>query len=165
MPDHNQRGTPRNGKDAVFPEDIDRYELLNAPGHLLRRSQQRAVDYYFEEVGENGLTPRQFALLMMVGQNPGLIQTDLVNLSGIDRSTMADMVRRLVRRGLLDRRRIDNDRRCIALSITETGRQAVHDMFEGALRVQDRILAPLPPEDRETFVRLLKLVAGVPDEA
>ncbi len=145
-------------------EEIDRYELLNAPGHLIRRSQQRAVDLYFAEVGENSLTPRQFALLLTVGQNPGLIQTDLVNLSGIDRSTVADMVRRLVKRGQLERRRIARDRRCNALWITEPGQQAVLEAYQCSLRVQERILAPLPPEHRGVFIRYLRLVAGLPEE-
>lgn len=164
MPEYDQRGTLRNGRDADFLEEIDRYDLLEAPGHLIRRSQQRAVDLYFEEVGENSLTPRQFALLLTVAQNPGLIQTDLVNLSGIDRSTVADMVRRLVKRGLLERRRIARDRRCNALWITGPGQQAVREAYRCSLRVQDRILAPLPPEHRRAFVRHLKLVAGLVEE-
>ncbi len=164
MPDYDQRGAHRDGKDADLLAEVDQYELLNTPGHLIRRSQQRAVDLYFEEVGENSLTPRQFALLLTVGQNPGLIQTDLVNLSGIDRSTVADMVRRLVKRGLLESRRIARDRRCKALWITGPGQQAVLEAYQCSLRVQDRILAPLPPEHRGAFVRYLRLVAGLPEE-
>ena len=161
MPNPKNRETLGNRKGADLLEEIDQYELLNAPGHLIRRSQQRAVDYYFEEVGENALTPRQFALLLTVGQNPGLIQTEVVNLSGIDRSTVADMVRRLVKRGLLERRRTARDRRCNALSITAAGRQAVLEIYQGSLRVQDRLLEPLPPEHRQDFIRFLRLVAGV----
>ena len=52
-----------------------------------------------------GLTPRQLAVLITVSQTEGQSQTGLVERTGIDRSTMADIVRRMQRKGLLKRRR------------------------------------------------------------
>lgn len=138
---------------------IEDFELFKAPGHLIRRAQQRAVEFYAEEVGENGLRPRQFALLLSIGRNPGANQTDLVRITGIDRSTMTDLARRLAERGLLDRRPTTGDKRSKALWITAAGRRAVAGTYGGMLRCQERLLAPLSPEQRETFMRCLKLMS------
>ncbi len=135
---------------------IEDFELFQAPGHLIRRAQQRAVEFYAEEVGENGLRPRQFALLLSIGRNPGANQTDLVRITGIDRSTMTDLARRLADRGLLERRPTAGDKRSKALWITAAGRRAVAGTYAGMLRTQERILAPLSPEMREIFMRCLK---------
>jgi DNA-binding MarR family transcriptional regulator len=82
--------------DAANP--IDR-----SPVHLLHRAYQ-AVDYLFaEETKTNGLTARQLAVLVTISQNEGLSQTDIVECTGVDRSTLADVVRRLKRKGLLQR--------------------------------------------------------------
>ena len=97
------------------------YQLHAAVGHLLRRSQQRAVDLFVEEVGEDGPTPRQFAVLLSVHQNPGVSQTDLVRTTGIDRSTLTEILRRLGRRGLIRRERQPGDRRTNALHLTAEG--------------------------------------------
>ena len=70
--------------------------LQNSPGHMLRRAGQYAADVFAQNAGKSGLTPRQFAVLQAVHKNEGLSQTDLVNLTGIDRSTLADMVSRLI---------------------------------------------------------------------
>ncbi|MEQ1711924.1 MAG: MarR family transcriptional regulator, partial [Hyphomicrobium sp.] len=55
-------------------------------------------------MGAADLTPRQYAVLITVAQNEGLSQTNLVDKTGIDRSTLADIVRRMLKKGLLQRR-------------------------------------------------------------
>ncbi|MBP7064189.1 MarR family transcriptional regulator [Ferrovibrio sp.] len=137
------------------------YVLLDAPGHLLRRCHQLAVDLYTEEVGEDGPTPPQFALLLTVLQNPGLSQVDLVRHTGIDRSTVAEMVARLIKRGLLDRNRTVADRRTNALGVTEAGEAVLQRALPMVLKAQERTLAPLNDDDREELMRLLRLLSAV----
>ena len=83
--------------------DADR--LNQSPTHLLHRAGQCAEDIFAAEVKVGGLTSRQFAVLVAVAHNEGLSQTDLVDCTGIDRSTMAEIARRMQRKGLLQRRR------------------------------------------------------------
>ena len=80
-------------------------ELGKSPIHLLHRAGQCAGDLFAGKVPERDLTPRQFAVLLTVAQNEGLSQTGLVEKTGIDRSTLADIVRRMLKKGLLQRRR------------------------------------------------------------
>lgn len=138
-------------------------ELVNQPGHLLRRAQQRAVEIYQHEVGETGLRPPQFAVVLTVFQNPGLNQTALVQLTGIDRSTIADMLSRLVRRGILKRRRTATDGRANTLQVTEAGEAMLREAVGIVARVQERILEPLSPAEREAFMRLLMKVSDLPN--
>jgi DNA-binding MarR family transcriptional regulator len=140
------------------------YRLTRAPGHLIRRAQQRAVDLYMDEVGEDGLTPRQFAVLVNVYQNDGINQTDLVRLSGIDRSTLTEILRRLAARNLILRRRMERDQRTNILSITPAGIQALEDAFDAMARAQDRIMEPVPPTKRAAALELLALLAGRPEK-
>jgi DNA-binding MarR family transcriptional regulator len=59
---------------------------------LLHRVQQAAALLY----GEEPIIPRQYALLRAAHGHESAMQTELVKASGIDRSTMTDVVRRLV---------------------------------------------------------------------
>jgi DNA-binding MarR family transcriptional regulator len=137
------------------------FSLMAAPGHLLRRAQQVAIELYFAEVGRRRLTPRQFALLLTVAQRPGISQIDLVARTGIDRSTVADTVRRLARRGLLRRRRTRRDARANALHVTAAGARLLAEVAPAVTRAQARILAPIAAGERRTLVRLLRqLVAA-----
>ena len=73
---------------------------------------------YQGEVGKSGLTQRQFTVLIAVDQNEGVSQTALVKMTGIDRSTLADLVARLLAQGYLQRRRTKDDGRTNSVRIT-----------------------------------------------
>ena len=90
--------------------------LDKSPSHLLHRALQLALDIYAEELGASGITQRQFAVLSAVEAYEGLTQTDLVKITGIDRSTLADMATRMITKGLLERQRSAADARANAVS-------------------------------------------------
>jgi DNA-binding MarR family transcriptional regulator len=100
----------------------------------------------------DGLTPRQLAVLVTVSNNEGLSQTGLVDRTGIDRSTLADIVRRMQRKGLLQRRRTKEDARAYAVKLTDEGRKVLRTAEPLARRVDDRILDALPGKQRDQFI-------------
>src|SRR6185295_5573273 len=99
-----------------------------------------------------GLTPRQLAVLFTVSQNEGLSQTGLVDRTGIDRSTLADIVRRMQRKGLLQRRRTREDARAYAVKLTDEGRRILRTAEPLAKKVDERVLDALPTKQREQFI-------------
>ena len=119
--------------------------LDRSPSHLLHRALQRALDIYAEAFGEGGITQRQFAVLAAADERSGATQADLVRITGIDRSTLADMARRMIDKGLLERERSTLDARANAVRLTDIGRAT---------------LAEAQPRMAEADARLLKLVGG-----
>ena len=138
------------------------FDLATAPGHLLRRAQQRAVELFAAEVGPHGPTPPQFALLAALQRYPGSSQIALVQEIGIDRSTLAEMVRRLAQRGWIRRRRTPSDGRENALYLSAEGATVLAEAIPAARRVQARILSPIPAARRKAAVALLLLLAEYP---
>jgi DNA-binding MarR family transcriptional regulator len=134
------------------------FDQSSAPGHLLRRAHQVSVEFFVAEVGEDGPTPQQFALLLCVRQNPGASQAELVKLTGIDRSTLAEMASRLVTRGLLARKKDKADGRANSLRITAAGQRLVEDALPKVARSQERVLALLPPGRRKALIEALRLM-------
>jgi DNA-binding MarR family transcriptional regulator len=135
------------------------YNLDNSPAHLLRRATQFANDIYSKEVGDDVLTARQFAVLLTVDAHEGLSQTDLVNMTGIDRSTLADMISRMIKKDLLRRKRTEADARANSVSITAAGRRALNSVLTRVKRAEDKVLSPLPASKRSDFLRSLTLIA------
>ena len=132
--------------------------LERSPIHLLHRADQCASDAFQGEMGEGDLTPRQYAVLVAVSQNEGLSQTNLVEKTGVDRSTLADIVRRMLKKGLLQRRRTRDDARAYAVKLTEEGWRILKAADPLAKRVDDKILAALPGQQRERFLQDLTLI-------
>ena len=135
------------------------FDLETSPGHLLRRAQQFANDLYTNEVEASGLTQRQFAVLFAVDQQEGVSQTALVQATGIDRSTLADMIVRMQNKELLARKRTDEDQRANSVRITSTGRKALRGAMPAVMRSETRILEALPARMRADFIKALTLIA------
>jgi len=140
------------------------YNLRKSPGHLLRRAQQYAHDLYSKEVGASGPTPRQFEVLHTVSQYVGLSQTDLVRATGIDRSTLADMIARMIKKGLLSRTRTKEDARANAVSITAAGKRMLSSAMPAVNRAENQALAVLPKSQQAAFMRALTAYADALDE-
>ncbi len=139
--------------------------LEDSPSHLLHRVLQIALDIYNEEAGEGALTQRQFAVLKALdGAQGGLSQTDLVKATGIDRSTLADLVARMLSRDLLVRERSATDARANLVQIAAAGRAAIDDMQPRVLAADDKILSLLSPPKRDSFVKLLRKITSAREE-
>jgi MarR family transcriptional regulator, temperature-dependent positive regulator of motility len=123
--------------------------------HLLHRAGQRAEELFAYETGQDELTPRQYAILMCVAQNPDISQTGLVEKTGVDRSTLADIVRRLVKKGQLQRKRTRHDARMYAVRLTAKGQAALSSIKPVASRVDQRILSVLRADQRGDFIEAL----------
>ena len=133
--------------------DIDR-----SPIHLLHRASQCATELFQKELGDSHLTPRQLAIMMCVAESDGPSQTMLVGKTGIDRSTLADVVRRLVKRGWLQRRRTRNDARAYAVKLTDEGRAELRRVTPLARRVDTNLLQAIPRKDADAFIERLQSV-------
>lgn len=135
-------------------------EFAQTPSHLMRRCQQYLGDIYARETGNNDLTRQQYLVLAALEQHEGVSQTALVEASGVDRSTLADMVRRLLARGLLTRRRTEQDARANAVAITQAGRRALKIARVATETAEREVLEALPGPERSRFLKSLSMIAA-----
>lgn len=137
-------------------------DLHGAPGHLFRRARQFHDALWLQVVGDT-LTPLQYAVLIALEAEPELSQRTLGERIALDKSTIGDLVARLVRRGFVTRRPDPDDARRRILLMTESGRKAVYQVRPAVVEIGHRILAPLQPEERDELIRLLdKLLFSEP---
>ena len=80
-------------------------------------AQIASFQAFAREVGEVDLPPGRFALLTLIGRNPGISQTVLSRAAGRDKSTLTPALRDLKRRGLIAR---EPPRRATGAAITST---------------------------------------------
>jgi DNA-binding MarR family transcriptional regulator len=123
--------------------------------HLLHRAEQSATDIFSRIAPAGLLTPRQFAILAAVEANQGLSQTGLVENTGIDRSTLADIIRRMLDKGLIKRERTADDARAYAGHLTRKGSNMLKKMRPYADEVDRQIVEAIPAEQRQLFLSLL----------
>lgn len=126
--------------------------------HLLDRASQRADGLFTRHVGTT-LTPRQFVILQAVAEADGLSQTGIMAATSIDRSSTADLVRRLVRQGWLKRRRTKRDARLYAVRLTPEGRRVLALAMPAAKLTQEALLSSISSAQRPDFLKALSVIA------
>lgn len=140
------------------------YDFRHAPGHLIRRAHQVSVAIFMEETADFEVTPVQYAILNALLQDPGEDQVTLARKVAFDAATFGSVITRLEARGWVRREPDGADRRRKLLWVTDAGAAAAQVMRRSVAKVQQRILAPLAPAEREQLVTLLdRLVAGHAD--
>ncbi|MFE0379152.1 MarR family winged helix-turn-helix transcriptional regulator [Streptomyces inhibens] len=132
--------------------------LTAAPGYQVRRLYQAYLAVWIRAVDPT-LTGPQFAVLQAVDSAPGHDQRSMASAVALDTSTMADVARRLEKRGLIVRRTAADDGRRKLLYLTEEGERTLHDANSRARRLDERLLEPFGAERREEIVHLLTSLA------
>lgn len=137
------------------------FDFRQAPAHLIRRAHQLSVAIFMEETAAFDVTPVQFALLNALIDTPGEDQVTLAGRVALDAATSGSVIGRLEARGWVHREVDTHDKRRKLLRVTPAGEAAVQAMHAAVVRVQERLMAPLPHEDQARFLSLLSsLVAG-----
>ncbi|GAB7050191.1 hypothetical protein JCM9534A_53170 [Catenuloplanes indicus JCM 9534] len=127
--------------------------LLNHAAHVLRTRMAAAL-------AEAGLTARMHCVLThaMGGERT---QAELAEIGDMDKTTMVVTVDALERAGLAERRPSARDRRARIISVTDAGAELAVRSQRIADQVHADVLAALPPDEREVFLRAMKrLVEG-----
>jgi DNA-binding MarR family transcriptional regulator len=132
------------------------FTLRQRPGFLIRRLHQIHVAIFLEECADFGITPVQFSLMSVLVDHAPADQASLAAEIGVDRTTVAGVLRRLEDRGLITRNGHRDDRRLKMCRLTAKGTQLVRRMEAAVRRAHDRTVAALDPGMRRLFVELLK---------
>jgi DNA-binding MarR family transcriptional regulator len=149
-------------RDAA-PHD-EAFRLSASPAHLLRRAQQYASGI-FQQAGLSGVTLRQSVVLAAIAEEEGRSQAELVKATGVDRSTLADMIGRMEKKGLVGRVRSAGDARAKAVSLTDEGRAKLQQAMPAMRAVDDALSDALPKHRRAAFRDLLSVLATAADES
>ncbi|MEV6397914.1 MarR family transcriptional regulator [Streptomyces sp. NPDC051907] len=138
-------------------------DLSTHPGHLARRLQQAHSLLWGAMVSEETTSP-QFAVLNTLVEKPGIDQRTLGRHVHLDRSTIADVVARLARRGLLARVRDPLDGRRNVLELTDEGEKLHRRLVSRTSRMNRVFLSPLDEDEQQVLLRLIARVADAAED-
>lgn len=111
------------------------------------------------------VTTTQYTVLVAAAERDGLSQQDIINATGIDRSTVSQVVQLLIRKGLLKRRRTRHDARAYAVSVTESGRRILDASEPIISRVEKELVEALPATRAKTFIANLRAIVAALEPA
>lgn len=125
--------------------------------HLVHRVSQIGNERFAEALpGE--VTSRQLFVLRALGADPGTSQTAVVEATGIDRSTMSEILKRLISRKLVKRRRAQKDARAYVVQLTDEGSAVLAAALPVLEQIETSLLDAMPSKDREQFIASLHFI-------
>jgi DNA-binding MarR family transcriptional regulator len=158
-PEHDERRLPpRNGGRPIRErrEPIKLGVLNERLGYFIRRAQVWIFQDVMRDFAAIDIRPAQYSVLVVIEANPGLSQSDIADLLGIERARLARLLDRLERRGYTERRSSPNDRRSHALHLTRDGRRALKRIDALAAGHEARVAAKVGPENRKLLIEVLR---------
>lgn len=129
--------------------------IWDRPGYLIRRLHQIHVAMFVETVARGSITPIQYGLLSILAGRPNIDQLTIGEELGLDRANVTGILKRLESRRLVSRV-VDpaNRRRKLCLA-TQKGIALIRRFDTQMQACQARLLSPLSPPERRSFMELL----------
>ena len=143
------------GDSTEMRQRLDLAPLPDMIGYALRRAQVAVFQRFRRVFAELDLTPSQLGILTVVGNNPGLKQSEVSAALGIKRANLVPLLDGMAARGLIERSRLDTDRRSHALHLTPAGSHLLSDARVREAEHEAQVTALLGADERETLIALL----------
>jgi DNA-binding MarR family transcriptional regulator len=134
-------------------------------GHLIRRALRIHDTIFAQATAGHDITPPQLAALVQIGNRPRVELSVLADLIAYDPATIGGIVDRLEAKALVSRTPGTRDRRKKHLTLTKAGRALLAEVQPKAMRVEDRLLEELAPDERTQFLHLLCRITGFSETA
>jgi MarR family transcriptional regulator, lower aerobic nicotinate degradation pathway regulator len=139
-------------------EDARPAMLMAKPTWLISEVARLTHPLLTDTLATAGSRGYHYRLLAALAEFGPASQASLGRRTGMDRSDVAAAVNELVARGLAQRAADPADRRRNVISITPAGTVHLRRLDELLTGVQDELLAPLSPAERQQLIRLLNQI-------
>jgi DNA-binding MarR family transcriptional regulator len=154
------RSTSARRRRQLVAQDVERL-----PGHLIRMAQQ-AHKRMWASVVSTEMTSPQYGILNVIPAYPGIDQKSAGEEVGIDKSTVGDVVDRLIGKRLVRAFRDPDDQRRNLLYLSEAGQEALAELAPRVLEMNRKLMAALDESEQEVLVGLLKrVVESLPENS
>lgn len=132
--------------------------LSALPGYLLRRASASALADLNQRLAEIDVNHTDVSLLVLIGANPGVTQSDAARMLGIQRANMVGLIARIEARGWLLRERVDG--RSQALSLSPAGDRVLERAWAIVHAFEARLVERVPVELQPHLVPILRHLWG-----
>lgn len=140
-----------------WPAPLELPEGDVATGMLLQMAHRSTHQRLAAALLPLGLEVRDFGVLAVLAHGP-LSQRQLIDVLGVDKSTMVRVVDDLERQELVTRRRNPHDRRAYAVELTDRGRKRLDAAQAAARDLGARLFGWLSDRDRRQLHATLQRI-------
>ena len=120
-------------------------------------------NFYNKRMKDCGITGRQFTLLFIIKYNGGSSLSELGDMMNLDRSTINRSIQPLLKKGLLEDRKMDGQRNS-SIWLTERGEEVFNESSKSWNKAQEDFAKLYTKEELEKFDSTLELLKRLEDD-
>jgi DNA-binding MarR family transcriptional regulator len=138
--------------------------LGGSVGFLLARTargMKRALD---TRLSQHDITATQYIVLLLLQEQDGISLSKLGHCLHFDNPTITGIIDRMERDGLVERRRIADDRRVINIFMTHAGRELIEDNLGIADEIDNLAMNGITAKEKADFLKVLDRIWKTIDE-
>jgi DNA-binding MarR family transcriptional regulator len=140
-----------------------RYGILDElAGYAVRRAQIAIYEDLDRVLTPLKITPPRFSSLVLIEQNPGILQSELATIIGVGRPAMVAIIDYLQAQGWLRRQAHDGDRRANHLVLTPKGLTHLARVKDVMAELDASWTSRLTVSERRTLMALLAKMGPPP---
>jgi DNA-binding MarR family transcriptional regulator len=138
------------------------YDTLNGfMGYHLKRASNLMITDLNATLKPFGLRLLSYTALVFIVDNPGMRLSSLAKAMDVERPNLVVIIDMLESREMINRERVQTDRRAYALNITLAGRQLCEKATAAVRAHEERLTRDLDSKTRETVIAAMKLIRKI----
>jgi DNA-binding MarR family transcriptional regulator len=136
--------------------------MKSLPGYALRRVSAAFMARLAQRLSRLELRPADATVLLVIGANPGVTQSEIGRLLAIASANMAPLAARLADRNLIVREAVDG--RSQGLTLSDAGQRIAQKVRSIIDDLEASLLERIPAAERAPFLRVLLALARADED-
>lgn len=133
-------------------------KLNESLGYLLNLTARNMKHELNERLKKYNLTTSQWALLKLLLENGEMSQIKIAENTHSDKATTGTVIDKLIKKGLVIRKRSEKDKRVYNVQISDEGKDLLNKSTEYAINTNDKALQGFNEEDIKKLFNYLKII-------
>lgn len=109
-----------------------------------------------EQISKFGITPQQLIMIKLIAHNKGMQHSELCREMNLSKGTVSGIIKRLMEKGMVEKKPMDSDRRNSIIVFTDKGREFAYSIRHEMNDTFKNIFRTSSDEDIERYIDTLK---------
>lgn len=109
-----------------------------------------------EQISKFGITPQQLIMIKLIAHNKGMQHSELCREMNLSKGTVSGIIKRLMEKGMVEKKPMDSDRRNSIIVFTDKGREFAYSIRHEMNDTFKNIFKTSSDEDIERYIDTLK---------
>ena len=133
-----------------------KFDRQTSAGYLVNHMARLFAEELRKRIAPLGIVPGQFPALLVLWEQDGLTQKQILELVAIEQATLANTLTRMERDGLIVRKEHSADARARTIHLTKKARSIRDAAYKAANETNQAALEGMSQVDRDAFLNLMR---------